>query len=81
VSLANYQRAIDEVARRIVAGELKPAGGLTAQQVTDLAIAMFYGLTAQHLANEPHLPVGQGRFGALIPAAVAIFVKAWSPDE
>ena len=38
----------------------------------------MHGLTALHMANEPHLPLGQGRFGVLIPAAVALFDKAWS---
>jgi hypothetical protein len=35
-------------------------------------------LTALHLSNEPHLPMGQGRFGSLIPAMMAILEKAWS---
>lgn len=42
---------------------------LTSEQVINLVIAVSHGLTAMHLANEPHLPVGQGRFGSLIPAA------------
>lgn len=50
--------------------------GLTPAQVNDLGIAMIHGLTAQHLANEPHLPVGQGRYGSLIPAAIALFAAA-----
>ena len=37
-----------------------------------LLIAVSHGLTAMHLANEPHLPVGQGRFGSLIPAAISM---------
>jgi AcrR family transcriptional regulator len=44
----------------------------------DLVVAMMHGLTALHMANEPHLPVGQGRFGALIPAAISILDKAWA---
>jgi hypothetical protein len=36
----------------------------------------MHGLTAQHLANEPHLPVGKGRYGSLIPAAVKLFQAA-----
>ncbi|MBX2998094.1 MAG: TetR/AcrR family transcriptional regulator [Caldilineaceae bacterium] len=52
--------------------ELAPA------QVADLLIAVMHGLTALHLANEPHLPAGQGRFGALIPAALSLLNKAWS---
>ncbi len=51
---------------------------LDPQQMTDLVIAVMHGLTALHMANEPHLPVGQGRFGGLIPAAVSLFEKAWT---
>ncbi len=46
-------------------------------QATDLIIALQHGLTALHVANEPHLPPGEGRFGALIPAAVELFKSAW----
>ena len=53
---------------------------LTVNQIVDLVIAISHGLTALHLANEPHLSVGKGRFGSLIPAAMnmldAILVKS-----
>ena len=52
--------------------------GLPPEQTVDLVIAMMHGLTALHLANEPHLPVGEGRFGSLIPVVVSILEKAWS---
>lgn len=55
--------------------------GLTPAQVNDLSIAMMHGLTAQHMANEPHLPLGQGRYGSLIPAALALFQAAWSSSN
>lgn len=45
---------------------------LTSKQAVDLIIAVAHGLTAQRLANEPHLPIGQGRFGSLIPAAASM---------
>ena len=51
---------------------------LAPEQVVNLVIAMMHGLTALHMANEPHLAVGQGRFGALIPAALSVLNKAWS---
>lgn len=51
---------------------------LPTQQMVDLLIAMMHGITAQHMANEPQLPLGQGRFGALIPAALSLLEKAWS---
>jgi hypothetical protein len=46
---------------------------LTAQQIVNLVIAMAHGLTAMHLANEPRLPIRQGRFGSLIPVLVNVF--------
>ena len=51
---------------------------LSPDQTRDLVIAMMHGLTALHMAHEPHLPVGQGRFGALIPSALSVLDKAWS---
>jgi AcrR family transcriptional regulator len=50
-------------------------------QARDLIFAMAHGLTSQHMANEPHLPVGSGRFGSLIPAAVALFRATWNPEQ
>jgi AcrR family transcriptional regulator len=49
----------------------------TGQQIVDTVIVISHGLTAMHLANEPHLPVGQGRFGSLIPLVVSLIEKAW----
>jgi AcrR family transcriptional regulator len=45
----------------------------------DLIIGMIQGLTAGHMANEPDLPIGSGRFGSQIPAAVALFRAKWDP--
>ncbi len=54
--------------------------GITVSQARDLFLAMMHGLTALHLANEPELPVGSGRFGSLIPAALALFRAAWESE-
>lgn len=51
---------------------------LSPEQTADLFIAMMHGLTALHLANEPQLPVGAGRFGSLIPVVLSVLEKAWS---
>lgn len=67
---ASYERVAQW--RTMVDTDLDP------QQMVDLVIAMMHGLTALHLANEPALPPGQGRFGALVPAALAVLSKAWS---
>jgi AcrR family transcriptional regulator len=48
-------------------------------EARDLLIAMIHGLTAHHLANEPEVMVGSGRFGSLIPAAIALFRAKWAP--
>ena len=50
---------------------------LSSQQLADAVIAITHGLTALHLANEPDLPIGQGRFGSLIPVVVSILENAW----
>lgn len=54
--------------------------GLLPGEVRDLFLAMTHGLTALHMANEPELPVGVGRFGSLIPAAMVLFQASWDPE-
>lgn len=49
-------------------------------QARDLLFGMIHGLTAQHMANEPALPIGFGRFGSQIPAAIALFRAKWDPN-
>jgi AcrR family transcriptional regulator len=51
---------------------------MSPEQIGDVIISMMHGITALHLANEPHLPVGQGRFGSLVPAVISILDGAWS---
>ena len=53
---------------------------LSPQQVADLIISIMHGMTALHIANEPNLPLGEGRFGSLIPAVVSVLDKAWAKD-
>ncbi len=54
--------------------------GLPPEQARDLFIGMMHGLTALHMANEPELPMGSGRFGSLIEAVLALFQAAWNPS-
>lgn len=49
-------------------------------QAHGLYIAMWHGLTALHIANDPSLPAGSGRFGSLIPAAMSLFKTAWKKE-
>jgi AcrR family transcriptional regulator len=75
LSFGLLQQSYDRVARQLypmIKTELSP------EQLGDMVIAMMHGLTALHLANQPHLPVGQGRFGSLIPAVLSILDSAWS---
>lgn len=62
------------------AGKLLPLSdmGLNEHQAVDLIIAMMHGLTALHLANQPDLAVGEGRFGSLIPVVVSLLDRAWA---
>ena len=74
-SLAALNRGRRELAEFFAVTGIDP--GMPVEQATDLVIAMSHGLTAQHMANEPHLPVGEGRYGTMIPQAVALFKAAW----
>ncbi len=51
--------------------------GIPYEEARDLVIAFQHGLVELHLANNPELPVGQGRFGKLIPQAVQMVLDAW----
>lgn len=53
--------------------------GIPDEQARDIIIALNHGLTEMHLANNPELPVGEGRYGGLIHQAVETLLKAWSP--
>jgi AcrR family transcriptional regulator len=77
VSFRALSRGYDFAAR----SRLRIQSDLSNEQITDLIIAMAHGLTALHLANEPHLPLGEGRFGGLISAAVSVLTAAWSAPE
>lgn len=53
------------------------AGEMSVAEARDLFIALQHGLTELHLANDPQSPVGEGRFGRLIPQAVAMVLASW----
>jgi AcrR family transcriptional regulator len=69
----------DGLSQALAAGFIKT--DLTPDQAYYLVGAVMHGLTALHIANEPQLPVGYGRFGSLIPAAVAVFRAAWEAER
>jgi AcrR family transcriptional regulator len=73
-----------EISRRaateaIDAGTLQPP--VSADTMMNLFIALMHGFTAQHLANEPDLPLGSGRFGSLIPVIIDLLRSAWGEDN
>jgi AcrR family transcriptional regulator len=76
-SLQLLSRLEQTAADAIANGEVR--SDLTMTQVRDIVIALAHGLTSQHMANEPHLPVGSGRYGGLVPTAVEMLRAAWSP--
>jgi len=75
VSLALLDQARSQVAHILQSDEL--ATRLPVAEALDLFIALQHGLTELHLANNPELPVGEGRFGKLIPQAVQTILDAW----
>ena len=66
------------LAEAVENGDVAPDMPIT--QARDLLFGMIHGLTAQHLANEPELRIGSGRFGSQIPAAIALFRAKWDPN-
>jgi AcrR family transcriptional regulator len=79
-SMALSLQVLSQSGQASVAFIAQIASGLsiTFEQARDLGIAMIHGLTAQHMANEPHLPAGSGRYGGLIPAAVELFARSYA---
>lgn len=75
VSLALLDKAKTQFSQIWESGEIVTK--LSFEEARDLFIAFQHGLTEQHLANNPELPVGQGRFGGLIPQAVQIILDSW----
>ena len=63
-----------------VLAPLANATGLTLEQYFTLSIALMHGITASHLANEPQLPLGQGRFGSLVPFVASMLRRIWAAE-
>ncbi len=74
--LAVASHAIEEAIQK---GEIVPDVGV--DRARDFVIALMHGLAASHMANEPNLPIGSGRFGSLIPVAVQVLEAAWMPRD
>lgn len=55
--------------------------GMPYHEARDIVLALVHGLTELHLANNPELPVGEGRYGGLIHQAVDTLLKAWSTEN
>ena len=75
VSLARLDQARSQFAHILTSDNL--ATNLPFEEARDLFIALQHGLTELHLANNPELPVGEGRFGKLVPQAVQLILDAW----
>lgn len=78
-SMATLGAARVQFAETLQSGEL--ALDVPVEQALDLVIAFEHGLTELHLANNPDLPVGEGRFGKLIPQAVQLILDAWQVNK
>jgi len=63
-----------------VLAPLANTSGLTVQQYFSFSIALTHGITALHLANEPQLSLGQGRFGSLVPLVGTMLRRMWAAE-
>ncbi|MBZ0287733.1 MAG: TetR/AcrR family transcriptional regulator [Anaerolineae bacterium] len=66
-------------AEAISSGAFQPP--VSGDVMMNLFIGIMHGVTAQHLANEPQLPLGSGRFGSLFPLIIDILRNAWGQDR
>lgn len=78
-SMTALQESSDWFQQVLEEADLAP--DIPVEEARDLLFAMMQGLTNLHLANDPELPVGQGRFGKLPAQAAKLFLDAWQPDE
>lgn len=74
-----YRGCVRGMAEVIDAGVID--SGLSAEQTLDVFIVVMHGLTALHLANDPELPVGSGRFGGLVSDILAPLQAYWAPKR
>ncbi len=72
---ALLERTDDILRSAIDSGAITPS--IPMSQARDLTLAMQHGLAALHLANDPDLPIGSGRFGSLIDAVIELFQSSW----
>ncbi|MBK8023333.1 MAG: TetR/AcrR family transcriptional regulator [Chloroflexi bacterium] len=82
-AMAEMYAALEE-GRRQLADSLAAMGldpGISPAQAMDIFIAIQHGITALHLANNPDLPIGQGRFGGLIPLVIDMMKTAWKKSD
>jgi AcrR family transcriptional regulator len=75
VSLARLGEVRTQFEPIFSSGQLET--NLPFEEARDLYIALQHGLTELHLANNPELPVGEGRFGKLVEQAVQFVLDAW----
>jgi AcrR family transcriptional regulator len=74
-----YRSSVQGMAEIIEVGLID--SGLTAEQTLDVFIVVMHGLTALHLANDPDLPIGSGRFGSLAREILAPLQAYWAPKR
>jgi AcrR family transcriptional regulator len=79
VSLGLLEETRDWVQRVIAESDIAP--DMPLEEAGDLIMALMQGLTSMHLANDPDLPLGQGRFGKLTAQAAKLFSDAWEVDK
>lgn len=79
VSLSVLQESTELLEQVIEEAEIAP--DMPVEEARDLLFAMMQGLTSLHLANDPDLPVGHGRFGKLTDQAAKLFLDAWQQSS
>ena len=74
-----HRSSLQAMAEIIDAGIID--SGLSVEQTLDVVIVVMHGMTALHLANDPDLPVGSGRFSSLVVELLAPLRSHWAPER
>ena len=69
--------AVATVSRWIERGLIAPT--VPPERAFALLAVLAEGIASAHIANEPDLPVGEGRFGSLVVDAASLIELAWKP--
>jgi AcrR family transcriptional regulator len=78
-AVANMADLRDRLEAAVDAGLLAP--GAATDEAIALMTTLVAGVVSQQMSNQPHAPVGEGRFERLAPTVLDLFFTRYAPTE